>query len=151
LSLFSVKACFYKKIEILWRCVIKRLQHGYVMPRARIGTPSKALALGPILPRVCQYGSLAYHGRVITYTYVCILTWLAGVCTKPCTVQACDNTRVRHKTCVTRDMTCWSLCVLLSDDNSVWNRPYVLTFCMKRKVILFCIEIHYHPDWRLSN
>ena len=28
-----------------------------------------AKALGPILPKVCQYGPLAYHSRVITYNY----------------------------------------------------------------------------------
>ena len=33
------------------------------------GIGSRAKALGPILPKVCQYGPLAYHSRVITYYY----------------------------------------------------------------------------------
>jgi len=33
------------------------------------GIGPRAKALGPILPKVCQYGPLAYHTRVITYNY----------------------------------------------------------------------------------
>jgi len=33
------------------------------------GIDPRAKALGPILPKVCQYGPLAYHNRVITYKY----------------------------------------------------------------------------------
>jgi len=33
------------------------------------GIGPRAKALGPILPKVCQYGPLAYHSRVITYKY----------------------------------------------------------------------------------
>jgi len=43
------------------------------MPRARIGTPSEALALG-LKPSGqywrSQYGPLAHHSRVITYNYI---------------------------------------------------------------------------------
>jgi len=39
------------------------------MSRACIGTPSEALALGPILTKVCQYRPLANHTHVITYKY----------------------------------------------------------------------------------
>jgi len=46
------------------------------MPRARIGTPSEALARGPILPKVWQYGPLAYNSHVITYTYYIILYYI---------------------------------------------------------------------------
>jgi len=33
------------------------------------GIGPRAIALGPILPKVCQYGPLAYHSRGITYKY----------------------------------------------------------------------------------
>jgi len=40
---------------------------GYGMSQASLGTSLKALALGPILPKLCQYG--LYHSCVIIYNY----------------------------------------------------------------------------------
>ena len=58
----SVYYSFYFLLKCVWRPLKKcnkKLQNGYGMPRARIVTPLGAMALGQILPKVCQYVPLA--------------------------------------------------------------------------------------------
>jgi len=84
----------------------------------------RALARGPMPPKVCQYGPLAYHSRVITYNYW--LGYFGGVTNRVASIySSCNNWN-----CLTIIPVClnahvfYNLCDLFCTRNSInslWN------------------------------
>jgi len=91
------------------------------------GIGPRAKALGPILPKVCQYGPLAYHSRVITYKYLVKHLMNAQYSADDALQDVCSLQKLITYSHVTIDMMCkYNISIECALDNYMYEQGDVI-------------------------